>query len=775
MKKCTAVITILVIFLMTIYMSFAATLPSGYIETRIAQNINPTDIEFSPDGRLFLCEKNGIIKVYKNDTWLTKPFLSISGITDANNERGLQSIAFDPDFADNQYFYVFFTKKGSTNSGTPISTNSVNMVMRYTASGDTALPNSGVHIIHFGYLSNAGNHNGGGMVFGNDGKLYLATGENANTSYSQSASSLMGKILRINKDGTIPTDNPYYNTFTGINRSIYGLGLRNPFKMAIQSTTGMIFVNDVGGGSAEEINRVQSGKNFGWPGIEGYRAAQTMPANYADPVFAYTHSDGCSITAGAFYNPASPQFPNSIVGRYFFADYCNGYVKMLNTNANTITGFITGINRPLDVAVDRFGALYYVARAGLGGGSVTDNTSSSNGEIWKVQYTGSGAVSFSVQPEGVKVSVGTGASFVCSANGNQPISYQWYKNNVSIAGANASSYTLTTTSLSDNGAQYKVHISNYFSTLTSNIAVLTVVSNALPNAIIATPTAGTKYSGGDIFTITGRAIDTEDGTLTGSSLTWRVDFHHNTHIHPALDNTTGSGITYEVPTSGETSDTVWLRIHLKATDSQGAIHQTFMDILPNTTNIALKNSIQAGNIQLDGKNVGNNYAFRAVMGIVRQISAEDIIFAGGSNYSFSGWNTGTSVRAINIVPNATDTLIIANYGLIYTSPGINNTTTPGNTTTTTSNNTTTTSSITGFNVEQVHHLIFPNPSSNGIFFISNHEIEIISVTSYIGSPLQYSFIYPKLIIDNPPQGVYFITYYYKNNIFSTKAFISKEY
>src|SRR5262249_29531611 len=158
---------------------------------------------------------------------------------------------------------------------------------------------------------------------GIDGKLYIGVGENANGANSQSLNTLLGKMLRINPDGSIPGDNPFVTTATGVNRAIWALGLRNPFTFAVQPGTGRIFINDVGQNTFEEINEGVAGANYGWPAAEG---PSTDPA-FRNPLFYYGHGSGDSlgfaITGGAFYNPATVQFPADYVGDYFFADLVN--------------------------------------------------------------------------------------------------------------------------------------------------------------------------------------------------------------------------------------------------------------------------------------------------------------------------------------------------------------------------------------------------------------------------------------------------------------------
>jgi hypothetical protein len=173
-------------------------------------------------------------------------------------------------------------------------------------------------------------------------------------------------MLRINADGTIPTDNPFYNTAAGANRAIWALGLRNPFTFAVQPGTGRLFINDVGQSTWEEVNDGVAGSNYGWPITEG----PTSDPRFRGPIFWYGHgltdTTGCAITGSSFYNPSTPQFPSSYIGKYFFADFCSGWIRVLDPSNNTASGFATDISSPVDLHIGSDGSLFYVAR-GNGG------------------------------------------------------------------------------------------------------------------------------------------------------------------------------------------------------------------------------------------------------------------------------------------------------------------------------------------------------------------------------------------------------------------------
>src|SRR6476469_5675109 len=284
----------------------AATLPAGFSEAQFGSNVgsSPTAMAFAPDGRLFVCLQGGQLRVIKNGTLLATPSVSLS--VNSNGERGLLGVAFDPNFSSNQFVYLYYT----TNTA-PIH----NRISRFTANGDVAAAGSEVVLVDLDNLSIATNHNGGAIHFGPDGKLYAGVGENANSANSQTLSNRLGKILRYNSDGTIPADNPFFNTATGVNRAIWALGLRNPFTFGFQPGTGRLFIDDVGESTWEEINDGIAGSNYGWNICEGF--CSPPDPTYRDPLFEYGHgggsTTGCAIVAGTFYNPQVTQFPASYV------------------------------------------------------------------------------------------------------------------------------------------------------------------------------------------------------------------------------------------------------------------------------------------------------------------------------------------------------------------------------------------------------------------------------------------------------------------------------
>jgi len=346
----------------------ATTVPTGFTDKLVAKINNPTSLAIAPDGRVFVAQKEGKIRVIKKGQLLRKPFLTLT--TNTSFSRGLLGITFAPNFSTNHYVYVFYTAT---------SPNLHNRVSRFTANGDVAVAGSEKVLLDLPDIPDPtqGAHYGGSLRFGADGKLYVGVGDGDNNAsdaklhrYSQSLDNLNGKILRINSDGTIPTDNPFYGPTSGDDR-IWALGLRQPISLDIQSGAGRMFVNEVGEDSWEEINEVAQGANYGWPDYEGFAPSPPSLQNYQDPLLAYPHPDvvssapatGCSITGGAFYDPATAT--NSFAsyqGKYFYTDYCSGWIRVFDPSSGTDGAFASRIVKPVDLEVGDNGSLYYLYR-----------------------------------------------------------------------------------------------------------------------------------------------------------------------------------------------------------------------------------------------------------------------------------------------------------------------------------------------------------------------------------------------------------------------------
>lgn len=309
---------------------------------------SPIFLTHSNDGtnRIFVVQQNGIIKVFPNDTNVTsanvKTFLDISNkISSSTGEEGLLGLAFHPNYLSNGYFYINYTAPG------PLHT----VVARFKVSSGN--PNKADSLSEYQILQVTqpfSNHNGGNLMFGLEGYLYIALGDGGSggdpNNNAQNTHVLLGKILRININDTtltarytIPNTNPFYNDTTSGRGEIFCWGMRNPWRFSQDAVTGVIYCGDVGQNVWEEIDILQPGKNYGWRVLEG-NSCYNPPTNCDTtgktmPIKVYSHTSGaCSVTGGYVYRGSRRP---ELQGAYIYGDYCNGRVWMLRYNNGNVT------------------------------------------------------------------------------------------------------------------------------------------------------------------------------------------------------------------------------------------------------------------------------------------------------------------------------------------------------------------------------------------------------------------------------------------------------
>ena len=326
------------------------------------------DIVNAGDSRLFAVQQNGHIRVVlSNGTVLGPDFLDLSTLVSGGSEQGLLGLAFHPNYLSNGFFYVNYTDlSGDT------------VIARYSVSGspmtsNVANPLSAVTILTIAQPFS--NHNGGDLLFGPDGYLYIGMGDGGSGcddgDHAQDPMDLLGKMLRIDVDSgspyAIPPSNPFVGP-DGILDEIWALGTRNPWRFSFDRANGNLYIGDVGQNALEEIDfqpaSSTGGENYGWDCYEGNSLASASsgcsttatcaPASmFTFPVHQYSHGGGrCSVTGGYVYRGA--QSP-SIVGHYFFADYCSGDFYSLTTPDNGMTWNLNSFGVPVGFNPTTFG------------------------------------------------------------------------------------------------------------------------------------------------------------------------------------------------------------------------------------------------------------------------------------------------------------------------------------------------------------------------------------------------------------------------------------
>ncbi|HET8771559.1 MAG TPA: PQQ-dependent sugar dehydrogenase [Gemmatimonadaceae bacterium] len=299
-------------------------LPTQIVATPVAEGFQAPVHVAAPPGEdaLWVVEQAGVIRVVRDGAVLPTPFLDISGKVTSGGEQGLLSIAFDPAYAANGRFYVDYT-----------GADGATFVERYSVSADPNVADPSSAALILTVPQPAANHNGGHLLFGPDDMLYISMGDGGGigdpSGTAQDTGTLLGKILRLDVSGeapyTIPPDNPFDGT-TGARAEIWAYGLRNPWRMAFDEPSGLLYIADVGEGEFEEVNAVNAsapGLNFGWSVVEGtqcFRAPTCDAGDFVQPVHVYAHTGGrCSVTGGSVYRGA---LMPAMRGHYFFADLC---------------------------------------------------------------------------------------------------------------------------------------------------------------------------------------------------------------------------------------------------------------------------------------------------------------------------------------------------------------------------------------------------------------------------------------------------------------------
>jgi glucose/arabinose dehydrogenase len=622
---------------------------------------------FAPDGRLFIWQKDGVIKVFKSGVLLSTPFLDISARVNSNGDRGLIGFAFDPAFSSNGTFYVAYVYESESTATKDQAVARTQRVSRFQvdpANPDLALKTSETVIL--GKIAvdgctgvnedcspnDAHEHTIDHIVFAPDGKLFVSLGDGGSSTgtqehsfRSQNLDHLNGKLLRINKDGSAPSDNPFYNGSSGANRSkVWAYGLRNPYRFALHLATAEPYIGDVGWYSWEEIDRGK-GKNFGWPCFEGgldssgniiskpmsrYQTdfptqCSALPSSaVTKPLYTYAQdSSGGSITMGTFFTGSA--YPSTYLNNLFFADYVHEWIRRLTFDSSgNVTGvhtFATNVAGPVYLSQGPDGMLYYM--------------SFTTGEMRRIRYTGT----LNHPPVAVASASPT--------SGYAPLDVQFTGSNSSDPDGNSLTYSWNfgdgTTSTSANAVHRYSDpaVKTYIATLTvkdpsglsSSASVNVTVGSLPPQATIFTPVEGTTANVGDVVNFSGAATDPDDGNLPGSALSWTLLLHHNTHIHTVSDFTGSSGsFTVE---DHDSSGTYYYELVLTARDSSGL------------TNVQRRSiDIRRVNATLSGK-VINAANGTGVSGFTVSYSGGSTTTDTSGNYRFSSVVPGTYTFTAN--------------------------------------------------------------------------------------------------------------------------------
>ena len=460
----------------------------------------PSGFEIAPDGRIFVLERAGKIKIIKNGQLLPTPFANLP--SEATGDRGLIGIAFDPEFGvANNFVYFYYTGH-----------DLLNHLVRFDASEDvgqdgpfplfqTSSPSQLLHV-------------GGTIQFGPDGKLYFGIGDNGDGAHAQDLSSPHGKILRINKDGTIPTDNPFYGQ-PGKLGAVWAYGFRNPWRFQFDKATGQLYGGDVGDFTWEEVNHIVKGGNYGWPVHEG----ACNCTGFIDPIYAWNHNgESAAVTGGPVYRGS--MFPPEYQGNLFFGDYAQGWIKRAELDANgnvtAVHDFDQQAGSVVDMKIAPDGSMYYITYYPGALYRVTFN-SSSHAPV----ANASADTTRGVEPLTVHFS---------SAGSNDPdgddLGYQW------DFGDGTTSTEANPTKIYPNKGVYTARLTVSAGSDHTLAQPIVVQVGIAPVLTVASPVEGQLYRAGDTITYNAFASDAAGFDLNDANIQTTVRLHHGTHFHP---------------------------------------------------------------------------------------------------------------------------------------------------------------------------------------------------------------------------------------------------
>ena len=597
----------------------------------------PTAMKFLPDGRMLVAELRGKVKIvpppYTSPG--ATPLLQITNLGNVSQiQQGIFDLALDPDFVTNHYFYIFYT------AGTPNGDR--DRLSRFTANATITGTIAGSELVLYQDPANAADeHHGGAINFANDGTILFTTGEHFQPPRAQDLNDPRGKVHRINRDGTVPTNNPFYDGAGPHWDSVWAYGLRNPFRAFYDAPTGRLYIGDVGGNvgsSNEEINLGVAGANYGWPTSEGPCAPPCT-----SPLYDYEHNNrDASITGGFIYR--GTQFPSSMQGNYFFADYAQNWIRRLTFDSN---GNVSGVFNfePADGTPDGptgdvvyltqgpDGALYYID---LGYSDTTGTFGVS--KVRRIRYVQSNQAPTSViaanptsGPQPLTVTFSSAGS---TDPEGQPLTYSWDFGDGTLSNQANPTHVYT------QPGRYTVRLTVSDGPNTTFSTPLTISVGNKPVATITAPTDGLTFRAGDVITYTGNATDLEDGTLPATAFSWTVDFLHDGHVHPgAVVSGTKTG-SFTIPTSGhDFHGNTRYRINLTVTDSHGLQDTKSVTVWPQKVDLSFT-TVPAGlTIFLDDQPKITPLTYDTLVGFNHVVDARNQT-GGSTNYTFSSWSDG---------------------------------------------------------------------------------------------------------------------------------------
>nr|MBX2842340.1 PQQ-dependent sugar dehydrogenase [Flammeovirgaceae bacterium] len=596
---------------------------------------------------------------YSNSPQL-KPLIQIENI-ESDFERGLLTLLIDPDFNSNKYFYTYGTTKDFRLK-----------LSRFTLNDETASIDSEYILWQTkeNYLVPTVNHYhmGGAIDFANDGTIFLVIGDLEEAQNAQNLKEYNGKLLRLNKDGSIPQDNPFYNNGNdkgpnGELPEIYSWGLRNPFKGTYDKQTETFIMGEVGGNnhdsSWEDVHYAVKGGNFGWPdcGESGRNEdGSCLGANFIDPIYTYAHKPnrGNSITGGFIYRGTN--LPQEYQGQYIFADYAQSWIRYIKMDENLVVvngngeENATTIKNPsgsglVDIEQGPNGELFYL---------VFNRQGQNTGELRKIYYGNENTpiirkATANITKGGAPLEVKfTGEAKVL---GDLPLKYTW-----SFGDGNTSNEPSPSHSYIARGI-YKARLSvNLEGQAPINSQEIIITVGLSPSVKIISPVNKSLFTANQLIQFSGEATD-PDGTLSEESFSWDIEFLHDDHTHPFIAKYTGQSGEVKMASSGHSfhGETGFI-FTLTVTDKDDLLAIASDTIYPKKSDIKLLTEPLGLKVHVEGQPRISPYTVDELSGFESEVSVSSPQVLDGKLYQFIGWSDGGAKTHLYINSDSENTL-----------------------------------------------------------------------------------------------------------------------
>lgn len=604
-------------------------LPDGFFYEPVATDLFfPVDMAFLPSGDLLIVEKGvGVEESTSANLHLLRDpggdgqiYHLMEIEVNGNGDSGLLSVLVDPNFEENQAFYLWYSTPGTAEEFGRGGTAKYRL-SRFVLDLAVPLVVRASEVVILDGVPRSYYHGGGGLAMNNQGQLFLAIGDAWDSKVanhvSQNPTTLLGKILRVEPTDTgyiVPPDNPFV-AVSDARPEIFAFGLRNPFRMVHRPSDDALFVGDVGLDVWEELNRVTAGANYGWPHREGpcplgVRLPCESDTTYVEPTFYYAHPEGVfcceggSITGMAFYDGID--FPERYHNKLFVADYNLQFIAAVDPDAVDP-----------DAVVPENAGLYDAAQHQFAqnAGSLTDIEYFDQrlylldinlGQISRISYYGAENPPIANLTTATRVGrppllVALDASASTSPQG-LPLTYEWHLGEGTVLTTTEPSLTHAYTVDGD----YKIGLVAVDSVMRRSVtATLTlhVYSGELP-VIQVSPTHGltrTTFYGGDEFVFHPIRQAGTDDLEPERSFTWDMSLHHNQHTHPIIADSDRPTVTLQIPTENHGGINIWYEVGLTMHTLTGQSIRVTHEIYPERISVPIQTEpVFSGTVSIDG-------------------------------------------------------------------------------------------------------------------------------------------------------------------------------